>query len=287
MNQHDAAHAFHALHRQGFILPNAWDAGSARVIEQAGFAAIGTTSAGIAHARGRIDGQSLSRDEMCREVQAITERVGVPINADIEAGYGDAPQEVALTVRDFIAVGAVGLNMEDATGQPSTPLYPIEQQVQRLVAARQAIRHSGVPVFLNARIDTYLQGIGASAQERLEETIRRGQAYIQAGADGVFIPLVTDKQLIGTLAEALPVPLNVMAFPGSPAPQELLKAGASRVSFGQSLMLAALGLTAQIARELREQGQSQALGDFFLGFVEADALFRPRPAVYSSDTESG
>ncbi len=221
MNQSDAARAFHALHQQGFILPNAWDAGSARVLEQAGFPAIGTTSAGIAHARGKVDGQSMTREDMCREVRAMIEAVGVPVNADIEAGYGDAPEEVALTVREFVAAGAVGLNLEDATGQLGRPLYSPEDQGRRLRAARQVIDHSGVPVLLNARIDTYLQGAGASEQERLDETLLRGRAYIQAGVDGLFIPLVTSTELIQILSQALTVPLNVMAFPGSPAPQGL------------------------------------------------------------------
>ncbi|UQN08096.1 isocitrate lyase/phosphoenolpyruvate mutase family protein [Deinococcus sp. QL22] len=196
------------------------------------------------------------------------------MNADIEARYGNTPEEVALTASEFIAAGAVGLNLEDATGRPGDPLYSLEEQGRRLTAARQAIDHSGVPVFLNARIDTYLQGVGTSEQERLEETLRRGRTDIQAGVHGLFIPLVTDTALIRILAETLPVPLNVMAFPGSPAPRDMLNAGASRVSFGQSLMLASLGLIARIAQELREQGQSQVMADYFLGFNEADSLFR-------------
>lgn len=260
---------FHRLHADGFLLPNAWDAASARILEIAGFQAIGTTSAGIAHARGYQDGQTLTRAEMCREVEAIVRVVDLPVNADMEAGYGDTPTDVAQTAADFAAVGASGLNLEDATGQAQTPLYSLEKQQRRLSAARKAAPE----VFLNARTDTYLLNWGKNDEARIEETIRRCRAYLSAGADGVFIPLLTDAGTMRLIAEELGAPVNVMAFPGSPRASELLAAGAKRVSFGQSLMLATLGLTAQMAQELKASGQSATMMRYFYGFAEGQALF--------------
>ncbi len=273
MTHTDLARTFHALHDTGFLLPNAWDVASARLLEAAGFAAIGTTSAGIAHTRGRTDGQTLTREEMGREVDAIVRAVSVPVSADIEAGYGHRPQDVALTAEHFIGLGVVGLNLEDATGETPSDLYTLDDQLRRVAAARAAIDASGVPVFLNARTDTFLKGFGADEQARLEETVRRAQAYVEAGADGVFVPLALDEQVIRTLADAVNAPLNVMAFPGSPRPQVLLAAGAARVSFGQSMMLSALGLVQRMAAELQGQGHSPLMETYFLGFGEGHELF--------------
>ncbi|MFC5848584.1 isocitrate lyase/PEP mutase family protein [Deinococcus petrolearius] len=269
------ARAFQALHQaeHGFLLPNAWDGASARIFQAAGFPAIGTTSAGIAYSRGKRDGQSFTRAEMCREVAAIVNTVSVPVNADIEAGYGDSPAEVAHSVTDFIAVGAVGLNLEDATGNLAQPLYTLDDQQRRLAAARTATDASGLPVYLNARTDTYISQFGDSEEERLAETLRRGRAYLSAGADSVFVPLVTDLATIRLLASELGGPVTVMAFPGAPSVATMLDAGATRVSIGQSAMLAALGLTARIARELQDSGTYEAMQASFYGFSEADHLF--------------
>ncbi|GGK27611.1 2-methylisocitrate lyase [Deinococcus malanensis] len=264
----DQVRSFRDLHIRGFLLPNAWDAASARIFEQAGFQAVGTTSAGIAYTRGRRDGQTLTRDEMLREVENIVQAVRIPVNADIEAGYGDGPAEVARTVRAFAALGVAGLNLEDATGHPDQPLYALEEQVRRLEAAREA---AGT-VYLNARTDTFLSGYGCSEAERVEETIRRGRAYLQVGADSIFVPLLTDPAALRAVRGELGGPVTVMAFPGSPSVPELLQAGASRVSLGQGVMLAILGLTARIARELQD-GTFETLQENFYGFQEAEALF--------------
>lgn len=274
------AHTFQALHHaeRGFLLPNAWDAASARIFEAAGFPALGTTSAGIAYARGRRDGQNLTRAEMCREVANIVDVVGVPVNADIEAGYGDSPANVARSVAEFVAVGAVGLNLEDATGRPQEPLYALEDQQRRLAAARRAADATGLPIYLNARTDTYLSGFGQSDEARLAETIRRGRAYLEAGADSLFVPLLTDPATIRRLRQELGGPVTVMAFPGAPSVPTLLDAGATRVSLGQGAMLAALGQIARLAGELRDTGTYGAMGADFYGFREAEALFGARQA---------
>ncbi|WP_345461582.1 isocitrate lyase/phosphoenolpyruvate mutase family protein [Deinococcus carri] len=269
------ARTFQNLHHaeRGFLLPNVWDAASARIFEAAGFPAIGTTSAGIAYSRGRRDGQTLTRAGMCREVAAIVDAVGIPVNADIEAGYGDSPADVARSVTDFVAAGAVGLNLEDATGRPEQPLYTLEEQQRRLEAARTAADAAGLPVYLNARTDTYITQFGNGEEERLAETLRRGRAYLNAGADSVFVPLLTDPATLRRLASDLGGPVTVMAFPGAPSVAALLDAGAVRVSIGQSAMLATLGLTARIARELRDSGTYQAMAASFYGFSEAEQLF--------------
>lgn len=260
---------FFDLHVRGLVLPNAWDAASACIFQEAGFPAVGTTSAGIAYRRGRQAGQSLSAAEMLAEVAEIIAAVHIPVNADLEAGYGDSPEEVAATVRAFAQLGVVGVNLEDATGRPEAPLYPLEVQVQRLRAAREA----APGVFLNARTDTYLCGFGRHDEERLVETIRRGRAYREAGADSIFIPPITEATLIRRLREEIGAPITVMASPGAPRTADLLQAGACRVSIGQGAMLAALGLTAQIAQELVQRGTYEAMAATFYGFGQAEALF--------------
>jgi 2-methylisocitrate lyase-like PEP mutase family enzyme len=272
MNHEARAQTFSALHEQGFLLPNAWDASSARLFEEAGFPAIGTTSAGIAYSRGLRDGELLSRDEMLHEVANIVARVDLPVNADIEAGYGDDPSAVGQTVSAFLATGVVGLNLEDARPGASA-LYTRDEQRARLEAARSAADTSGHHVYLNARTDTYLSGFGRDEDERFDETVRRGRAYLEAGANSVFVPLLVDLDTIARLKAQIDGPVTVMAFPGAPRVADLLAAGASRVSIGQGAMVAALGLVARIAQELRDTGSYTQMAQTFYGFREADALF--------------
>ncbi|PTA67722.1 isocitrate lyase/PEP mutase family protein [Deinococcus arcticus] len=248
------ARQLRALHGGGLVLPNAWDALSARLLQEAGFPAIGTTSAGVAFALGHPDGQVLPRAEALHALGRMVAAVQVPVTADLEAGYGHRPPEVAATVRAALDLGAAGLNLEDATGEPGAPLYPLAAQVDRLAAARGAAEAAGVPAYLNARTDTYFTGFGASAAERLHETVRRGRAYLQAGADSVFVPGVTDPATVQALRAGIGGPVAVMLLPGGPGAPELLAAGACRVSVGPGLLLAALGHVAQLAQALRTQG---------------------------------
>lgn len=265
--------AFRSLHTSGFILPGAWDAASARIFEEAGFGAVGTSSAAIAFSRGLPDGQTLSLKEMCRVVERIVDRVGVPVNADLEAGYGDAPADAARSVRAFAALGVAGVNLEDGTGTPQAPLFALEAQVRRLEAARAVAAPE--TLFLNARIDTYLVGWGETPAQRLTETLRRGRAYQEAGADGLFVPGVTDLATVRELAGALEAPLNVMVGAGAPPAAALIDAGARRVSTGPAAFLATLGVLRQAAEDWQTQGCSDLRGGEPLPFAAADALFRP------------
>ncbi|MCV2369142.1 isocitrate lyase/PEP mutase family protein [Roseateles oligotrophus] len=266
---------FRQLNQQGkFLLPNAWDCASARIFAAEGFPAIGTTSAGIAYARGFRDAELIGRDAMLREVGTIAACVKVPVNADIEAGYGAAPAEVAQTVRATIAAGAVGVNLEDRVhGEVTARLFASDEQVARIAAARAAASQAGLPLWINARTDTFLLGLGVDAEDRFAQTVARANAYFAAGADMVFVPGLADLDAIRRLCAALQGPVNLMAMPGAPSAPELFAAGARRVSLGLCPMLAVMGLVRDIAQEAKAGGTWQHMTRSFYGFAEAEALF--------------
>jgi 2-methylisocitrate lyase-like PEP mutase family enzyme len=207
-----------ALHAAGvLVLPNAWDAGSAAVIALAGAQAIATTSGGITWSLGCSDGQRLTRAQMIKRVREILAAVTIPVTADIEGGYGPGPEDVAMTVEALIAAGAVGVNIEDSHA-PGGPLFDPAEQADRIQAARAASASAGLPeLFINVRTDVFLYGIGVP-EARLDNVLARSFAYAQAGADGLFVPGLTDLQAITELAQASPLPVNVMAGPGLAAP---------------------------------------------------------------------
>jgi 2-methylisocitrate lyase-like PEP mutase family enzyme len=252
-SQKEKTDAFRALH-QGkiLILPNAWDVASARVIEQAGFSAIATTSAGIAFTLGYPDGQRISREEMLAVVARIAKAVKVPVTADVEAGYGTRPEDAARTARDVVAAGAVGMNLEDATGDPRHPLTDLALQVERVKAVRE------LPIVLNARTDVYLLEVG-TPEKRYDEALRRLAAFRDAGADCVFVPGLRDAATIGRLVKELQCPVNILAGPGSPPVPELQNLGVARVSVGSAAMRATLGLLRRIAEELKSAGTYSTL----------------------------
>ncbi len=252
--QKAAAAKLRALHAAGvLVLPNAWDAGSAVVIALAGARAIATTSGGIAWSLGRSDGQRLTRAEMIERVREIAAAVTIPVTADIEGGYGLGPGDVAVTVEEVIAAGAVGVNIEDSRA-PGGPLFDPAEQAERIQAARAASALAGLPeLFINARTDVFLYGIGVP-ETRLDDVLARSDAYAKTGADGLFVPGLTDLQAITELAEASPLPVNVMAGPGSPLVSELAAAGVRRVSIGTALTQAAYTLTKRTAAELLTTG---------------------------------
>ncbi len=187
------AETLRALHVPGrpLVLVNAWDAASAAVIARAGAPAIATTSAGAANALGKADGQHITRAEMLAAVRAITGAVELPVTADMEAGYGDTPDDAAATARGVLAAGAVGLNLEDTCDEDAEPLLSIDRFALKIGAVRAVAAESGVPLVLNARTDVFIGSVGDPAT-RLARSIERGRAYLDAGADCIFVPAVTD-----------------------------------------------------------------------------------------------
>ncbi|MCU1297166.1 MAG: hypothetical protein JWO91_1444, partial [Acidobacteriaceae bacterium] len=254
--------AFKSFHHGSkiLVLPNAWDVATARVIEEAGFDAIATTSAGIAFTLGYPDGQKIAREEMLEVVARIASAVKIPVTADVEAGYGDRPEDAAITARGAIAAGAVGMNLEDATNDPRNPLVPLALQLEKIAAVREEAISSKVSIILNARTDTYLLQVGPP-EKRYNETLHRLNAFRDAGADCVFVPGLRDTETIQRLVGELRCPLNILAGPGSPSVPELGKLGVARVSLGSAPMRATLGLLRKVAQELKTAGTYRSLED--------------------------
>jgi 2-methylisocitrate lyase-like PEP mutase family enzyme len=270
--QKAAAAKLRALHAAGvLVLPNAWDVGSAAMIALAGAQAIATTSGGIAWSLGRSDGQHLTRAEMIERVREIAAAIAIPVTADIEGGYGPGPEDVAMTVEAVIAAGAVGVNIEDSRA-PGGPLFDPAEQAERIQAARAASASAGLPeLFINARTDVFLYGIGIP-ETRLDHVLARSDAYAKTGADGLFVPGLADLQAITELAEASPLPVNVMAGPGAPPVSELAAAGVRRVSIGTALTQAAYTLTKRTATELLTTGSYAEL-EQILDFATINNMF--------------
>ncbi|MCH8542153.1 MAG: isocitrate lyase/phosphoenolpyruvate mutase family protein [Alcanivorax sp.] len=239
--QNRKAERFMARHKESgcFLMPNAWDAGSAKMLVAAGFDAIGTTSAGIAFSQGKPDNAfcapeaRVERDAMLVEVRKICESVSVPVNADLEAGFGESPEDVADTIRLAIQSGAVGGNIEDYTGRKDQPLYDRAQAVERIAAARRAIDESGMPFVLVARTDRFNIGVPGG----LDEAIERANLYREAGADCLFAPGASDIDTVRELVRELTGPLNVvMGLSGADVSfAQLRDLGVRRVSIGGSL----------------------------------------------------
>jgi 2-methylisocitrate lyase-like PEP mutase family enzyme len=253
------------------VLPNAWDAASARVFEEAGFPALATTSAGIAYSRGYPDQQRIGLAEMAEAVGRIVSAVRVPVTADMEAGYGD----VAAAVNAVIDAGAVGMNLEDGLPGSAPGLLPVEEQVERIRAARRAADARGIPLVINARTDVLLASSDPSP-ERIAEAIRRLNAYRKAGADCLFAPGVTDRRRIEALARALAGPLNVLAGKGTPPVAELKALGVARLSIGSGAMRATMALTRRIATELRDTGSCPLLTEGTISYADANRLLERR-----------
>jgi len=268
---------FLELHRgpKILVLPNAWDAASARIFEQAGFPAIGTSSAGVAFALGYPDGQNISRDEMLGVVRRIAETVEVPVTADVEAGFGTSPKEVADTARAVIAAGAVGMNLEDGIEERPEYIADLGHQKEIIRAVLEAAASAGVPFVLNARTDIFLNGIG-SAETRLARAIDRLNAYREAGAQSLFAPGVKDKETIAQLARGVSGPLNILATVGTPAVAELQALGVARLSIGSGPMRATLAFLSRMAREIRDDGVFTMMTEGTIPYADVNRLFKPR-----------
>jgi len=271
--QQDKARLFHELHSPGtpLVLANVWDAASARLVAAAGAPAIATASAGVSWSLGARDGGGLDRTRALARTALIARSVDLPVTADLESGFADTPAGVGETITELLATGAVGVNLED--GLPAGPptLRPVAEAAERIAAARVAADAAGVALFLNARTDVFLLGIGEPAG-RLDEAVSRARAFVEAGASGIFVPGVVDAETIAALAEALPVPLNVLAWPGAPAVPELAKLGVARVSLGPGLAKVAYAAAKRAAEEVYATGTYEALRGG-LDYFELNGLF--------------
>ncbi len=263
----DLARTFHELHHRDriLVLPNAWDAGSARLIESCGAEAIATTSAGVAWANGHPDGQAIAFQRVVEGVAAIARVVRIPVTADIEAGSSSDPATVGEHLAAVIDAGAVGINLEDGHEPPDLTVRKIE-------AARAAAERRGVSIYINARTDVYLKKL-VPPQQAVSETLARARRYREAGASGIFVPRLAVRDEIREIAAAVGLPLNVLTVPGLPPVEELATLGVRRVSAGGGIARAALVAAREAATSLLQTGRYEAL---FSGTLDMNALLAER-----------
>ena len=275
--QRAKAVAFRAMHDRSriLVLPNAWDAMSARVIEDAGARAIATTSAGVAFSVGYPDGEAIPRDEMIAAIARIARVVTIPVSADIESGFAHDARGVAETVRRVIDAGAIGINLEDQIHDGTHSLYDLGVAVDRVRAAREAADSTGIPIVINARTDVYLLGIG-EPDSRFEHAVRRANAYRKAGADCLFLPGVSRRADIERIVPALEGPLNLLAFPGIPTIAELERLGVARMSVGTRLTLGAMSSLKKTVVELVSAGKYESTLEDATTYADANRLMATR-----------
>ena len=273
IEQAQQAELFRNMHRgpRLLLLPNAWDAMSARIFAAAGFDAVATTSGGVAWALGYADGEQTPWAEVVAATTRVVRAARVPVTADIEAGYGDTPNAVMSSVSEIIRAGAVGVNLEDGTPRGAEPIRSIADAADRIRAAREAARAAAVPIVINARTDLYLRNIG-DEDARFEESVSRGKAYLAAGADCFYPISLRDPATIGRMVKALAAPININVRAGSPGVAELEALGVARASTASAVSLMAMSVTRQIAEELRTTGRFDALAPVMTQ-AEAQRLF--------------
>ena len=275
--QSEKARVFQSLHQRNrpFVIGNPWDAGSARILTRLKYEALSTTSAGLAFSLGRKDGTgAVSRAEALANAKAIVEATELPVAADLENGYGHAPKDAAETIRQAAAAGLVGGSIEDATGNQAEPIYEFNQAVERVTAAAEAARALPFPFMFVARAENFLHG-----RPDLDDTIRRLQAFEQAGAEVLYAPGLTKLEQIRTVCSSVSRPVNVVMglVGGSFSVQQLAEAGVKRISLGSSLARAALGALVRATREIRDQGTFSFAADA-IPFAEIERQMRPNRA---------
>ncbi len=272
MTQSEKGRVFRALHEGDgtFIIPNPWDVGPARLLAHLGFKALATTSAGYAFSVGKRD-YKVGRDEMVAHVGAIASATDLPVSADLENGYGDTPESVAETIRLAAEAGVVGGSIEDTTNRPENPIYELGVAVERVRAAAEAARALPWSFTLTARAENYLWG-----RPDLKDTIKRLQAYQDAGADVLYAPGLATQEDIAAVVRSVDRPVNVvMGLRGVPLSlAELSKLGVKRISVGSALSRAALGAFPCAAREMREHG-TFTFADEAASYQEVNAMFEP------------
>ena len=266
----EAATNFHRLHDgpEPLLLPNAWDAGSARLMESLGAKAVATTSAGVAWTHGYPDGDVLPVRMLVSTIVAIARAIRVPLTVDVEGGYSDDPAAVEETVARVVEAGAVGINIEDGGNAPDLLCLKIER-------AKRAGQHFGIDLFVNARTDVYLRGL-APEGKRVDEVLSRAKLYRNAGASGLFVPGLREPGEIKAVAADAGLPLNVMAWPGLPAATELAQLGARRLSAGSGIAQALWGKAAALAGDFLKTGKSEPLGEGAMSYADVNALFGKR-----------
>ena len=251
MDQQERGAAFRALHEgESFLIPNPWDAGSARVLEALGFKALATTSSGFAFTLGRLDGGA-TLDDVVAHVRALAQASNLPVSVDLENGYGPAPEDAAKAILRVAEAGAVGGSIEDY--DPAGALYPLEQAVERVAAASEAAKGLGFPFMLTGRAENHIRG-----NPDLDDTIARLQAYERAGADVLYAPGLRTTDEIRTVCEAVGKPVNVLARPQLTV-REIVDAGAQRISVGGSLAWVAVSAMAAAAEQMRDEGSFAGL----------------------------
>jgi len=262
-----AAARFRQLHHTStpLLLPNAWDAGSARVVESCGAQAIATTSAGLAWSRGYADGGALPASVLLGAVAEIARVLSVPLSVDMEAGYGTEPAVIAENAFALASAGAVGINLEDGNDRP-------EVLCERIAAVKRGATRAGVDLFVNARTDVYLKAL-APPERAVEESISRGLKYREAGADGLFVPAIVAPASIRQVVAAVPLPLNVLVWAKLPPVSELAGLGVHRVSTGSGISSAVHGLTRRAARQFLGGAGYEAIFEGAMPYAELNALF--------------
>ncbi len=271
MDQKQKAAAFRALHERdgAFIIPNPWDVGTARILAAMGFEALATTSAGLAFSLGMIEG-TISRDQVLAHCRAIVGASDLPVSADLEKGFGDSPESAAETIRAAAATGLAGASIEDHTGRRFEPIFEFGMAVRRIAAAAEAARSLPHDFVLTARCENFLWG-----RPDLNDTIKRLQAFEEAGADVLYAPGLNDLDSIRSVCESVGKPVNVvMGMPGTNiGVAELAAAGVRRISVGSALFRAAFGAFVRAAKEMKESGSFNFSADA-IGFAEVEAYFR-------------
>jgi 2-methylisocitrate lyase-like PEP mutase family enzyme len=274
MDQVAKARLFRQMHLgpEILVITNAWDAASARVFEEAGARAVGTGSAGIAFSHGYPDNELIPREVILAATREIVAAVAVPVTADILTGLGATIEAAAATVKEVIAMGAVGVNLEDGSEQGGPHLIDVDHQCEKIRAVCAAAQETGVPLVVNARTDSFWLKLGDD-KERLRVSIERANRYREAGAACLFVPAVVDRSAIRTLVAEIHGPVNILTVPGCPSVKELQDLGVRRVSEGSGPMRASMMLTRRIAEDLLRWGTYTRFHDDAIPYSEANRLF--------------
>jgi 2-methylisocitrate lyase-like PEP mutase family enzyme len=267
MSNSNSARKFRALHQSGLlILPNAWDAGSARIIEHAGAKAIATSSAAVAWAHGYPDGEALSQDTLLSTVREIVRVVGIPVSADVEAGYAADAESAGAFAARIVDAGAVGVNVEDGAGSPDLLAAKIRHM-------KDATARAGIDLWINARVDVYLRRL-QEGEAAYEETVARARRYREAGADSIFVPAATAEPLLARLVRDVVLPLNVLAWPGLPPTDKLRELGVRRLSAGSGIAKVVLNNVRAMTEAFLTDGRSEPFSEGVLKNPEINQLMR-------------